>query len=35
VELLELRRVQIAAADRESPARRGFRSLFRGRLSHA
>src|SRR6187431_962229 len=35
VQLLELRRAQIEAADREAPRRRGLRSLFRGRLSHA
>jgi hypothetical protein len=35
VQLLELRRAQIEAADGEAPTRRGLRSLFRGRLSHA
>jgi hypothetical protein len=35
VQLLELRRAQIAAADRKAPGRRSFRSLIRGRLSHA
>src|SRR3954462_5321123 len=35
VQLLELRRSQINAADREQGGARGFRSLLRGRLSHA
>jgi hypothetical protein len=35
VQLLELRRAQMDSADRESHVRRGFRSLLRGRLSHA
>jgi hypothetical protein len=35
VQLLELRRTQIDSADREPHARRGFRALLRGRLSHA
>jgi len=34
VQLLELRRSQIETADRE-PSRRRFRSLLKGRLSHA
>jgi hypothetical protein len=34
VQLLELRRTQIDAADRESPRGHGFRALL-GRLSHA
>jgi hypothetical protein len=34
VQLLEMRRGQIETADRK-PARRGLRSLLRGRLSHA
>src|SRR4051812_9999926 len=34
IQLLELRRSQIERVDGE-PARRGFRSLLRGRLSHA
>jgi hypothetical protein len=35
VQLLELRRSQMDAAGRESGRARGFRSLLRGRLSHA
>src|SRR4051812_1251006 len=35
LQLLELRRSQIEGADREPARRRGLRSLFRGRLSHA
>jgi hypothetical protein len=35
VALLELRRMQIEAAHGEATRRRGFRALFRGRLSHA
>jgi hypothetical protein len=35
VQLLELRRSQIAAARREPAGARGLRSLLRGRLSHA
>jgi hypothetical protein len=35
VQLLELRRNQLGVADAGSARARGFRSLFRGRLSHA
>ena len=35
VQLLELRRSQIGAVGREPAHARGFRSLLRGRLSHA
>ena len=35
VQLLELRRSQIATARRGTARERGFRSLLRGRLSHA
>jgi hypothetical protein len=35
VQLLELRRSQIAAARHEPAGARGLRSLLRGRLSHA
>ena len=35
VQLLELRRSQMDAAGRESGRARSFRSLLRGRLSHA
>ena len=35
VQLLELRRSQIGAAGRDNARARGFRSLLRGRLSHA
>ena len=35
LQLLELRRLQIETADGERHVRRGFRSLLRGRLSHA
>jgi hypothetical protein len=35
VQLLELRRSQIGAAGRDKARARGFRSLLRGRLSHA
>jgi hypothetical protein len=34
VQLLELRRTQIEAADRDAPSRHGFRALL-ARLSHA
>jgi hypothetical protein len=34
VQLLELRRTQMAAADHDAPSRHGFRALL-GRLSHA
>jgi hypothetical protein len=35
VQLLELRRLQIDAAESKRSERRGFRALLRGRLSHA
>ena len=35
LQLLELRRMQIGAAERDRGARRGFRALLRRRLSHA
>ena len=35
VQLLELRRSQIGAAEGEPARARGFRSILRGRLSHA
>jgi hypothetical protein len=35
LQLLELRRTQMDAAEHEPRARGGFRSLLRGRLSHA
>ena len=35
LQLLELRRSQIGATGREPSRARGFRSLLRGRLSHA
>jgi hypothetical protein len=35
VQLLELRRIQMESAERAPSRVRGFRSLLRGRLSHA